>query len=101
MSDYTYVMVKPDCDVHKFEKNTPGVEASYDARTHTGQWANVCDECFETHTPGVLGTGRAQKLVVGEKPKKDVTADVEAALMAGDWDAMEEAIGDGDLADYL
>lgn len=101
MSDTTYIKEKRTCDICWYVEGTAGIEASYDARTNDGQWANVCEGHFKSHTPGVLGTGRAQRLVIGEAPKKDVRADVEAALMAGDWNAMEEAIGDGDLADYL
>lgn len=101
MGDFTYVISKPDCDIHKIEKDTPGVEASYDARTNDGRWANVCDECFETHTPGVLGTGRAQQLVVGEAPPRDRRAEVMAAAESGDIEAFFDAVGDGDIADYL
>jgi hypothetical protein len=50
----------PDCDIHKPEK----VPAVYDARTYTGQWAFVCQEHFESHTEGALGTGYGQRLIL-------------------------------------
>lgn len=101
MSDTTYITEKRTCDVHQYEMGKPGVEAKYDARTHSGQWANVCEECFATHTPGVLGTGKAQELVMGEAPERDRRAEVTAAAEAGDIDAFWDAVGDGDPADYL
>lgn len=35
----------------------------YDARTHNGCWATMCEKCFHKHTDGVLGTGYGQKYV--------------------------------------
>jgi hypothetical protein len=34
----------------------------YDAKTHTGQWGNLCGGCFESHA-GSLGLGLGQKYV--------------------------------------
>lgn len=101
MSDTTYIKEKRTCDICWYVEGTAGIEASYDARTNDGQWANVCEGHFQTHTPGVLGTGKAQRLVIGEAPERDIRAEVRAAVESGDYSAFEEAIGDGDPADYL
>lgn len=101
MSDTVYIPEPKTCDVCTYELGKPDVQAHYDARTHDGRWANVCEDHFASHTPGLLGTGRAQRLVVGAPPEHDRRAEVAAALEAGDWAAAEEAIGDGDFTEYL
>ena len=98
MSDIAYIPSPKLCDVCKYESQTE-VEAEYDARMLTGQWANLCQIHFESRTGGMLGTGMGQRLVVGEKPSQEVR--IKAALESGDLDALEEAVGDGDLADFL
>lgn len=100
MSDTAYVTKLPECDVHKFEKATPGVDAAYDGKTIRGPWANMCEECFGTHGVG-LGTGRGQRLVVGEAPERDRQAEFDEASRSGDIDSMLDAIGDGDPADFF
>lgn len=55
----------PMCDIHKYEKNDPGVVAAYDARTPRGPWAYMCEDCFPTYSMGKLGTGYGQRLVLG------------------------------------
>lgn len=101
MSDTTYITEKRTCDVHEYEKGEPGVTASYDAKTKTGQWANVCEQCFNTHTAGVLGTGKGQRLVMGEPPTRDMRAEVRAAVESGDFSAFMDAMGDRDPAEFL
>lgn len=41
-----------------------GETALYDARTHFGSWAYLCQLHFEDVTDGRLGTGYGQRLVV-------------------------------------
>jgi len=101
MSTTTYIPEPKTCDVCRYEDGKPDIPAAYDARTNTGQWANVCEAHFASHTPGVLGTGKAQRLVTGEAPPRDRKAEAAAAAEAGDFDAFMDAIGDGDPADYL
>lgn len=98
MSDIAYISAAKLCDVCKFEHNQE-VTAEYDARMLNGQWANLCEIHFESRTGGKLGTGMGQRLIVGEKPAQSVL--IKAALESGDIDALEEAIGDGDLAEFL
>lgn len=66
MSDSVRVTKLPSCDIHKYELGQDGVPASYDARTIRGQWANVCEEHFKSHTSQQLGTGYGQRLIVAE-----------------------------------
>lgn len=98
MSDIAYIASPKLCDVCKFESKTE-VEAEYDARMLNGQWANLCGTHFDSRTGGKLGTGMGQRLIIGEKPSQELR--IKAALEKGDIDALEEAIGDGDPADYL
>jgi hypothetical protein len=65
----TIVAVLPECDIHRALLNVVGVPALYDVNTRQrpsgdGPWANVCQECFDNHTPGVLGVGHGQRLVL-------------------------------------
>lgn len=69
MSDTAYVSKLPECDIHHYDHNVLGVPATHDVRTKTGQWANVCDECRPIVALSMeLGTGKGQRLVVGDKP---------------------------------
>jgi hypothetical protein len=101
MSNTAYIPEPRTCDVCTYELGKPDEQAHYDARTNDGRWANVCEAHFRSHTPGRLGTGRAQRLVVGPPPDRDRRAEVADAIKRGDWQAMEDAVGDGDPADYL
>lgn len=94
MSDTAYVSKLPTCDIHELQLGETGVIAEYDGKTKQGPWANMCASCFEAHGVG-LGTGRGQRLVVGEKPK--LTTDIYDMTL----DEIEDLVGDGDLADYL
>jgi hypothetical protein len=96
MGKTAIVASMPDCQLPHVEP----VKAAYDARTRTGQWAYVCEDHFHSDTEGRTGTGVAQKLyVVG--PERDRQADARAALEAGDFEAFEDAVGDGDPLDFL
>ena len=104
MSRIAFVTALPDCD---FCKNA-GItrKAKYDFKTSSGQWANGCAIHFKNHAaqPDVLGTGWGQELRVGEAPERtdeDIRKDLEAAIEAGDYDAMEEALGDRDFAEFM
>ena len=102
MSDIAYVSSPRYCDIHKYDLGQPDVAATHDVRTFTGQWANVCDEHRVSHAASQrLGTGLGQRLIVGEPPAQDTAAQIDAALRAGDMDALMDAVGDGDLADWF
>jgi hypothetical protein len=98
------VAFMPDCDFHKMHGES--VPARFDGKTHSGPWANMCDDCFERNGVG-LGLGKGQELVlfdaVTDTPDRDEgkAQRVQEALDSGDPDAVFEAVGDGDLADYL
>lgn len=104
MSTRVKVTELPTCDIHTYEKGDPNVTAHYDGATIMGPWANMCAECFEAYGVG-LGTGRGQELIPAsewvEETHEDRKARVDAAAAAGDIDAMLDAIGDGDITDYL
>jgi ribosomal protein L37AE/L43A len=72
MSDTTYIPTAKVCDL----PHETAVEAKYDGRMLTGQWANLCEGHWSTVGCGRLGTGYGQRLIVGEKPKPAIaTAD--------------------------
>lgn len=65
----TIVTALPECDIHKHMKGVSGVPALYDVNTRQrpsgdGPWAYACQECFDTYTPGILGVGDGQRLVL-------------------------------------
>lgn len=97
MGDTAYIPAPKDCDIC-------GRPAHYDARTRSGQWANLCQQHFDSETNGELGTGLGQRLIVGDAPKrtdKDIRRDILAALEAGDFEAAFDAAGDEDPLLYL
>lgn len=101
MAETAYVAKLPNCDIHKLNKGEE-VPAAYDAKTLSGQWANLCGDCFPLHAATLtLGTGKGQRLVVGEPPARDRQAEFNDAAERGDFDAMSEAVGDGDPADFF
>lgn len=102
MSDKTYVTTLPNCDFCPKEKPR---KARYDFKTNWGPWANACSIHFSTNraTP-ILGTGFGQRLIEGEAPERtdeDIKHDLTAALLDGDFDAAEEALGDRDIAEFM
>jgi hypothetical protein len=109
MSDTAYVTSLPDCDLHKYGELGTGLQggqtetAHYDGATTFGPWANMCEECFARFGRG-LGTGKGQRLIVGEKPVLDRSmkqAAIDDAVQSGDLDLIEELVGDGDIAEWL
>lgn len=103
MSDTAYVASLPECDIHKHELMIEGVPASYDGKTKHGPWAMMCQSCFEQNGIG-LGTGRGQRLIVGEEPAVSALEKsrlIGAAIQAGDFDEVEDLVGDGDLTEWL
>ncbi len=60
MSDSVRMTEKKTCDIHWYDKKTPGIVAHYDAKTKMGPWANMCEACFQEVGIG-LGTGLGQK----------------------------------------
>lgn len=100
MGTTAVVAVFPPCQFpHK--EQTP---AAYDAATHNGQWAYVCEDHFQSETRRQLGTGKGQKLILaGSTETSDVDRRQAArdALEAGDFEAFEEIVGDEDPIDYM
>lgn len=98
MGDTAIVAVMPPCQF-PHEEQTP---AAYDALTHNGQWAYVCEDHFQIQTSGLLGTGKGQKLILaGDAPEVDRKQAARDALEAGDFEAFEEAVGDEDPIDFM
>ena len=107
MSDIAYVSELPLCDFCK-QSSSPHAntrKAKYDFRTVHGPWANGCEIHYRTHRAHTeLGTGHGQRLVLGEPPERtdeDIMSDLQKALVEGDFDAMEEALGDRDFAEFM
>jgi hypothetical protein len=101
MSDTAYVTKLPKCN---YPHPEGPVDALYDAKTDEGPWAYLCENHFQHNSVGRLGTGYGQRLIVGEKPvptTEERRAKVRQAINQGDFDAAEEAIGDGDPADFF
>lgn len=68
MSTVVTITVRPVCDVCQYVTGVTDEPAFFDARTHSGRWANLCYPCWMTETDQRLGTGFGQRLVVkGEK----------------------------------
>lgn len=75
MGDTAYIFAPENCDFCKMEGLE--VQAQYDGKTLHGPWAYMCESHFEVMGIG-LGTGRGQKLIVGERPTADQSdADIE------------------------
>lgn len=66
MSASVIVSKLPTCDICKYEDGNDPVDAWYDMRTKTGQWANVCEAHFRSHTNRRLGTGFGQRFFIKE-----------------------------------
>jgi hypothetical protein len=72
MGDTAYIPHPEYCDLCKSQGLQ--VEAVYDGKTVHGPWAYMCENHFGAMGVG-LGTGRGQRLIVGEKPRKDSSND--------------------------
>jgi hypothetical protein len=93
------------CDFceHVEHRKVP-MKAEYDAKTLNGFWANLCKRHFKTETRGKLGTGLGQQLVYADEPETsqaDKRRQIMLAVEAGDFDAAEDLIGDGDISEFL
>ena len=102
MSEVAYVLKYPACDICKYEQDRI-TDAHYDGRTVSGQWGFMCDTHFASRGTG-LGTGKGQRLIVGDKPvdtEEEKRRKVREAVESGDLDALEEVIGDDDPAKYF
>lgn len=65
MGDTAYIPSPVFCDFCQMQgKKEP---AQYDGATKHGPWAYMCEQDFQLHGVG-LGTGRGQRLIVGERP---------------------------------
>ena len=67
------VAVMPICDFCKMTDPHTHVEASFDAKTRQGPWANMCTVHYGLYGTG-LGVGRGQRLVLAvkeEAPEQD------------------------------
>lgn len=104
MSTIAYISHPKYCDFCRIDDGEDTI-AEYDAKTVFGSWANMCEHHFATRAASSqLGTGHGQKLIVGQPPvetEDDKRAKVDEALRNGTADDVWEAVGDGDLADYL
>ncbi len=62
-------MTKEEIEVNQIPKCDfrCGEDAAYDAKTVHGPWAYLCEEHFQSETPGRLGTGIGQRLILREK----------------------------------
>ena len=83
--DKAYVASLPVCDF------CPAT-AKYDGKTASGPWAYLCAAHFKTQGVG-LGTGKGQRLVVGEKPTPEYEG--EAATY---YSALKDICGDDEDA---
>jgi hypothetical protein len=91
----------PNCDIHKYIDGIENVPAVYDAKTNDGRWASVCEDHFQSHTSGELGTGKGQRYITEAPAEEDKGAAIQAAMKRGDLSAIEDIVGDGDIAEYL
>jgi hypothetical protein len=96
-----YVATLPKCDFCKQLGRT--ADAHYDGKSKVGPWANMCDDHWADYGIG-LGTGVGQRLIVGEAPvvtEEERRQKVQEALRNNSMADLEDAVGDGDIADYL
>jgi len=72
MAKYLRVKELPKCNFCEQEGNH-GVPARYDAvpRGGTTSWAYMCNDHFDMYTPGNLGTGVGQYLLLPEEEVPD------------------------------
>lgn len=73
--------------------------AVYDAKTSLGPWANLCEADYTMY--GATENGLFSRLDREEPTKAERSSMLAEALDAGDLDAAMDAIGDGDLFEYL
>jgi hypothetical protein len=66
MGDVAYISEAVLCDFCKMVGAQ--VQAQYDGATVHGPWAYMCEAHFQANGVGSLGTGKGQRLIVGERP---------------------------------
>lgn len=107
MSTTANVLTIPECDIHKYDMNTPGVPAKYDAATSRGPWANMCEPCWKANRAHEdLGTGKGQEYVLITPEEARSTGPSRAdeilpALAAGDMKAAAAAAPEASLEELL
>lgn len=101
MATQVYISTAKPCDLHDVTDDGSPCMAAYDLPIPGRGWANVCEATYLALGSPQLGTGRGQRLIVGEEPPRDRMAEARAAIEAGDWDAFEEACGDEDPILFL
>jgi len=107
MSTTAKVMTIPECDIHKYDMNTPGIPAKYDAATTRGPWASMCEPCWVANRRSPdLGTGKGQEYVLitpeearSTGPKR--TDEILAALLSGDMAGAAASAPAGSLDELL
>jgi hypothetical protein len=72
--EFAIISEPKECDIHKYMYRQYGIKALYDGRTNTGQWANMCQRCFDENGVG-LGTGRGQRLYLESEIENDVVTE--------------------------
>jgi len=73
-----------------------------DAPTVSGQWANMCASCAETMGANLsIGTMKDRDFVPVEMSATEKVQVADKFIASGDWDALEDLIGDGDICDYI
>ena len=92
-----YIPDTKTCDICSLE------DATYDAPTIYGSWANMCADCFiDNSSRGAREMG--YRLIVGEKPvmdDDDKVAAIHQAMTDWDMDTLDELVGDGDICEYI
>lgn len=103
MSDIAYVDSIPLCSLPTAHQIRP-VDAEYDALIPAlGVWGYICQAHFEWYGCS-LGTGKGQRLVLGEEPERsddDIRSALQEAIESGDYEAFEDACGDRDPMEFL
>lgn len=89
MGDTAYISHTEYCDLCKSKGLQ--VEALYDGKTVHGPWAYMCEEHFGAMGVG-LGTGRGQRLIVGEKPSSEQRSSSQGITEVDDEDETDETI---------
>ena len=103
MSDTAYVATLPDCQLC----GGPTHPAAYDvslAAFGDSRWGYVCETVYASMGSPPLGTGRGQRLTTDPEPTKsraEVHEEIMTALDNGDFEAAFDAVGDGDVLDFL
>lgn len=105
MSDTVYLGADAQQRRCQYHQGWLAHAADYDIRIPgDSRWANVCEDAYQQVGSPALGTGKGQRLVYEDPPERtdtDIRRDVAAAVEAGDFDALEDIIGDRDFAEFI